>query len=136
MIIQQVNGKLLSILKLERSSKESSIKGVVHSFDGSLDEMESFIKPTDPFYFVGHRLGNFQNYPKNINNPKYIPTYKNTIELMEYGFLKNGLNALEFDVRLGHDENVYITHDELTITPEAPGWEYLKKILSNSKIIH
>jgi glycerophosphoryl diester phosphodiesterase len=99
-------------------------------------EMESFIKPTDPFYFVGHRLGNFQHYPKNINNPKYIPTYKNTIELMEYGFLKNGLNALEFDVRLGHDENIYITHDELTITPESPCWEYLKKNTLNIFLTH
>ena len=47
---RETNGKLLSILKLERSSKESSIRGVVHSFDGSLDEMESFINEG---FFIG-----------------------------------------------------------------------------------
>lgn len=92
----------------------------------SVKNLESLILPQTPFYFVGHRMGNFTNYPKNLNKSNYIPQYKSTIELMEYGYLTYGLNALEFDVRLGHDGNVYVTHDELSITPQSPGWDYLK----------
>ncbi len=76
------------------------------------------------FLLIGHRLGNFREYPLNVNRKRYLKDYKNTSELMIKSFTEYGLNALELDLRLGPDGMVYVVHDKIKkhISEECLSW--------------
>jgi hypothetical protein len=96
------------------------------SFESALNRLRDFIEPKENFNFIGHRLGDFLHYPKNLNETQYIPTYKSTIDLMKQGFTESGLNALELDLRMGDGGEVYVTHDELKPNLHPDSLNYLK----------
>ncbi|WCL49982.1 hypothetical protein [Leptospira sp. GIMC2001] len=77
------------------------------------DSLKTYINCDEPFYIIGHRLGDYSRYPTNVNKKKYIPHYKNSTELIDSAFTEYGLNGVELDVRLGSDGNVYVVHDKI-----------------------
>ncbi len=83
------------------------------SLENAFNRLKNYIEPKENFNFVGHRLGDFLHYPKNVNEVEYIKTYKGTTELMQKGFNDSGLNGLELDLRKSSDGEVYVTHDEI-----------------------
>jgi glycerophosphoryl diester phosphodiesterase len=95
------------------------------SLENAFERLKQFIEPKENFNFIGHRLGDFFHYPKNLNEQQYIKTYNNTIDLMKKGFNESGLNGLELDLRKGYDGEVYVTHDELKNQLHPDSLEYL-----------
>ena len=83
------------------------------SLENAFDSLKNYIEHKENFNFIGHRLGDFLHYPKNVNEVEYINTYKSTTELMHKGFNESGLNGLELDLRKSSDGEVYVTHDEI-----------------------
>ena len=96
------------------------------SLESALERLKPYIEPKENFSFIGHRLGDFLNYPKNVNEKEYINTYKSTLDLMQRGFDESGLNGLELDLRKDIDGEVYVTHDELKNNLNPESLEYLK----------
>lgn len=89
--------------------------------------LKNLVKVDSKFYLIGHRIGDYLNYPTNVNKEKYIPYYKNTIDLMDAAYLKYGLNGIELDLRLASDGSIYIVHDKIKKKIKPLSLKYLQE---------
>lgn len=83
-------------------------------------------RATTPLPLIGHRLGDYKNYPKDANSHDLIPKYSSTTELMERAFLSTGLDGIELDIQGDSEDEIYVTHDPLIEPIEDISKEYLK----------
>ena len=110
--IQSIISILLSHINLTES-KTFAFPFNAQIIKESTDQILKYSEKSDPFYIIGHRLGNHKRYPINYNGDTPLVNYENTTTLMDNAFLTYKLTGLELDVRMGLNGIIYVTHDKI-----------------------
>lgn len=76
---------------------------------------------------IGHRIGDFQHYPTNVNKKKYLKKYKDIIPMMDFAFLNSGLSGIELDIRLWGMDRVSVVHDKAKKDLSEESIQYLER---------
>ncbi|MCB1192463.1 MAG: hypothetical protein H7A23_19365 [Leptospiraceae bacterium] len=115
------------------SSKIAPIKEQVNEY---INGFKNYFHTHNLYNIIGHRIGDYKHYPKNLNDAKDIHKYKDIVAMIDHAFLNQGLTGIELDLRQWNNNHICVVHDTIRKNVSSQGEEYIVKNSLENVLTH